>query len=166
VWTLTFCEEMPRLANAPAFELEELVGRTLLEICGCADGEDDAAIEMLFIRIAGDDLWHRLFFQAGIGFWEKWAEEEAFEDFLDLRRVDFTKRFGLSGAKIVSADCIGTDWDDAGLSVFRLSFEHGEVTFRFLDPGDMDSDTVLDYRTHTNITTEQGVADQRTARRE
>jgi hypothetical protein len=157
----TFCEEMPRLANAPVFELDELVGRTLLEIAGCADGEDDVAIQMLFIRIAEDDLWHRLFLQAGIGFWEKWTEEEAFEDFLDLRRVDFTERFGLSGAKIVAAECIGTDWDDAELSVFRLRFDHGELTFRFVDPGDEDSSTVLDYRADTNKTTEQDVTPNR-----
>ena len=139
-WTQTFCEKMPRLANAPAFNLDELVGASIYDFVGCVHGDDPFGVEMLFIRVEGDQLWHRLFLQAGIGFWEKWPEDEAFGDYLDYRRVDFGKRWGLSRLKILSAECIGPNWEDPGASEFKIGFEHGLLTFRFSDPDDGDSE--------------------------
>ncbi len=156
----TFCEEMPRLVNAPAFDLDELVGAAICDLVGCVHDNEPFGVEMLFIRLEGDRLWHRLFLQAGIGFWEKWPEDEAFGDYLDYRRIDFGKRWGLSGLKILSAECIGSNWEDAGVSEFKIGFETGLLNFRFSDPDDVDSEAVLDFHANTNINTEQAGGDQ------
>ena len=161
---MTFCEEMPRLVNAPAFDLDELVGASIRDLVGCVNDDDPFGVEMLFIRVSGDEIWHRLFLQAGIGFWEKWPEDEAFEHYLDYRRVDFAERWGLVGMSVLSAECIGTDWGDPGVSEFRIDVGCGLLTFRFSDPSDGDSETVLDFSATKDPTTEQVADDQLPAR--
>ena len=40
------------------------------------------ASRAVFGALAG--AWHRIFLQAGIGFWEKWNEDEAFCDYVEM----------------------------------------------------------------------------------
>ena len=151
---------MPRLVNAPEFELDELCGQTIRELVGRTECDNDQSIEMLFLRISDDGIWHRLFLDAGIGFWETWTEVEAFSDYTNHRQIDFADRWKLCGATILTAECFGTDWAEPGLSDFRIGLTNGKLTFRYADPNDMESDTILEFDINTITGTEQAVGHQ------
>lgn len=149
---------MPRLVNAPEFELDDLRDQTIRDLIGCTESDNDYAIEMLFLRISDDGIWHRLFLDAGIGFWETWTEEEAFSAYEDHRRIDFAHRWGLTGITITKAECFGTDWAEPGLSDFRIALSSGTLIFRYADLNDMESDTVLSFDATTTTSTEQAAS--------
>lgn len=151
---------MARLVNAPEFELDELCGKSIQDLVGCTESDNDCAIEMLFLRISEDGIWHRLFLDAGIGFWETWTEEEAFSEYTDHRRIDFADHWGLGGVTILTAECFGTDLAEPGLSDFRIELTSGTLTFRYADVNDMESDTILVFDPKANTGTEQGSEDQ------
>lgn len=134
---------MPRLANGPEFDLNRLKNRQLDALIGATESDNDELIEMLFIHLAGDENWHRVFLQAGIGFWEAWSKEDAFCDFEDLRLIDFADRWRLRGTRIGSATCRGGTWQDSTLSQFSFAMDAGKVTLKFVDSADMESDTAI-----------------------
>ena len=51
---------MPRLANGPQFDLDQLIGRQLDALVGVTETGSDDFIEMLFIHLAGDERKRRL----------------------------------------------------------------------------------------------------------
>jgi len=130
---------------------------------GCTESESDQAIEMLFLRVSNSGIWHRLFLDAGIGFWGTYTEEDAFFDYLNVSRIDFADRWNLTGTTIVTADCFGTELDEPGLSAFRITFSSGTLSFRYADQNDMDSGTLLEFLPNTNNGTEQSEDDQAAA---
>lgn len=142
---------MVRLANAPMFQLDELADRKIVELVGCSERHNLQNIMVLHILLQDEPDWYRIFLDAGIGFFEKYSKEEAFEDFLDVPHIDFGKRWNLIGQTIVSASCIGTDIDDPVLSRFCLSTGVGTVVLRYLNPKDMDSPTLLELRPATTL---------------
>jgi hypothetical protein len=134
---------MTRLANGPSFRLESLIGKTVAQLIGATDYRTDERLEMLFLRVGESNGWHRMFLQAGIGFWEVWDEADAFCDYDDLRLIDFTDRWNIASCTIISAECIGGTWDDSVLSRFVIALNSGTLQLSFCDSGDMDSDAVL-----------------------
>ncbi len=144
---------MPRLANGPSFRLESLVGKHVAEIVSATDSTSDDVIEMLFLRVTEDSDWHRLFLDAGIGFWEAWCQADAFADYEDLRMIDLTDRWKLAGEKILAADCLGGNWDGSTLSRFLIELGTGSLHLNFSDSTDMDSDSVISFDSTTRIGT-------------
>lgn len=98
---------------------------------------------MLFLHLDGDSEWHRIFLDAGIGFWEKWSKEDTCYDYAELRQIDFSNRWGIAGTRILSARCETSAHEDSYISWFSLIFEAGTLTFAFAHPQDMDSQTVV-----------------------
>ena len=136
---------MPRLANGPNFDLDQLAGCHLRELLGATESDDGERIEMLFLRVDGDPEWHRMFLDGGIGFWEKVPQEEAFDDYDDLRLVDLADRWQLRDSQIVSAHCVGGTWEDATLSHFSFELSSGAVKLAFVDSHDMESSTAIHF---------------------
>jgi len=134
---------MPRLANGPEFALDQLVGRHVDALIGATETDRDDLIEMLFIRLAGDQDWHRVFLDAGIGFWETMSKEDAFCDYEDLRLIDFGDRWQVNGHQISSATCTGGTWEDSMLSQFSFVTSAGTVVLEFVDSTDIESDTAV-----------------------
>lgn len=135
---------MSRLANGPSFELDQLVGRHVRELLGATESDSDELIEVLFLRFSdGDPEWHRLFLDAGIGFWEKMPREKAFYDYGDMRLMDLAGRWQLRGTQIVSANCVGGTGNDSTLSRFSLVMKSGTLSLAFVDSGDLESGTAI-----------------------
>ncbi|MFO1046142.1 MAG: hypothetical protein U0941_30560, partial [Planctomycetaceae bacterium] len=134
---------MPRLANGPEFHLDQLNGRQLESLIGATEADSDELIEMLFIHLTGDENWHRVFLDAGIGFWETMSKADAFGDYENFRLVNLADRWHIKGSRISSATCIGGTWDDSRLSRFSFVTDVGTIVFEFVDSTDMDSDTVV-----------------------
>ncbi|MEK6238509.1 MAG: hypothetical protein N2C14_27640 [Planctomycetales bacterium] len=136
---------MSRIANAPRFSLSLLAGHRITELIGATESDIDDLIEMLFIRIDDATDWHRVFLQAGIGFWENMSKQDAFSEFEDLRQIDFADRWGIRGASLLSAECIGGTWEDSVLSQFEFVLSLGTVRLNFADLTDMDSDSMITF---------------------
>ena len=136
---------MPRLINAPQFKLDDLCGQRIRALIGYSEGDSDQVVEMLFLRISDDGIWHRLFLDAGIGFWETWPKKEAFSEYEKDRRIDFADRWGLLGAEILTAECFGSGLVESGLSSFRIELTMGALNFGYADLNDMESETILDF---------------------
>ena len=144
---------MSRLQNAPAFELQSLEGNYIDEIFAASDSGSNRFIEMLFLNLVGEDKWHRIFLDAGIGFWEKMSREKAFYDFEDCCLIDYSKRWKLNGAKIISAQCIGETWDDftssaSGevlVSSFQFVMDIGTINFAYAESHNMESETLIHF---------------------
>lgn len=135
---------MPRLRNDAFFPLPDLQGAMIGELVGF---EDDGA-NTLLLRLDPDDRWHRLFLDAGIGFWEYWTREEAFEFHEDLPVIDYAERWNLSGAVIQSAVCTGMVTDQSGLSEFHIFTDRGVISLRHSDPSDRESDEIITFRAY------------------
>ncbi|AFY38964.1 hypothetical protein Lepto7376_2695 [[Leptolyngbya] sp. PCC 7376] len=143
---------MPRIKNAPTFNLESLQGQHVTEILGATNADSEDFIEMLFLNVVGDPQWHRIFLDAGIGFWEKMPKESAFYDYEEHHLIDYAARWNLSGAKIISAKCVGETWNDLTshsrifeLSYFKLVTDAGILILAYVDPHNMESETVLSF---------------------
>ena len=134
---------MPRLANGPEFALHQLIGRRIDALLGATEAESDELIEMLFIHLVGDENWHRVFLDAGIGFWETMSKEDAFRDYKDSRLVNFAARWHVKGGQISSAICTGGLWKDLTLSRFSFTTDAGTVILKFMDPTDIESNTAV-----------------------
>lgn len=134
---------MPRLANGPKFDFDQLTGRHVDALIGATKDDRDDLIEMLFIHLTGDQDWHRVFLDAGIGFWETMSKEDAFCDYEDLRLIDFGDRWHVKSHQILSAICTGVTWEDSKLSQFSFVTGAGTVVLEFLDSTDLESDTAV-----------------------
>lgn len=135
---------MPRQKNSPHFRMAEIEGRKIAALIGISDGHESQDILVLLMLLQGKRNWHRLFLDARIGFWEKWNEKEAFEDFVDLHKVDYGEQWNLFGETIRSANCFGTDETDPLSSKFEISLRPGKVVYRYADALDIDSPTILE----------------------
>ena len=100
---------------------------------------------MLFIHLVGDENWHRVFLDSGIGFWETMSKDDAFYDYDDLCLVNFADRWRIKGSRIISATCKGGSWQDSTLSRFEFETDVGNVFFEFVDPTDMESNTAIKF---------------------
>jgi hypothetical protein len=134
---------MPRLANGPEFELDQLKNRQVHALIGATEADSDELIDMLFIHLAGDENWHRVFLDAGIGFWETISKGDAFCDYEDLRLVNLADRWDINGSRISSATCKAGTWEDSTLSRFSFVTNVGTVVLDFVDSTDMESDTAV-----------------------
>lgn len=67
---------MARLYQDFSFDVTEVVGRTLIRLCGFVnyDAPDDSPI-ILFARLDQPHEWHRFFLDAGAAFWETWSDD-------------------------------------------------------------------------------------------
>jgi len=123
------------------------------QVIGATDDKADNLLEMLFLRVRESDKWHRMFLQAGIGFWEVLDEVDAFADYQELRLIDFTDRWDLANHTITSAECNGGSWDDSILSRFLIETNSGTLHMAFSDQNDMESDAILTFERKPGIGT-------------
>jgi len=134
-------EPRGRLAQAAAFEMTELLGRPVEQLVAYGDhinGPD--AVDIVAFRLAGDRYWHRVFLDAGIGFWEEWDTQRAFGPYEDEERFDLAARWGLRGQPVLAAACVGAP---AGSSRFAWRLPGGTLRFVYRDLQDIDGPTTL-----------------------
>lgn len=117
---------MPRLNNDACFSMTALVGQRIAELLAATECADLESVQMLFLRLDGDESWHRLFLDASIGFWEMCSRDEAFCDFEGVPFANLADRWKITGTRIESAECVGS-WDDEIASRFEIRTEVGTL---------------------------------------
>ena len=135
---------MPRLANDRNFKLIELKSKHIEEFFGYQNPKTKD-VGMICLRVAEQTEWHYLFLDAGIGFWGKYSPdemEEIFEEWEDDIKLNLAQKFCLKSMKIMEAVC-----ENPWLSHFRFKFEHGKLIFYFEDQNDIESKTLVEFRT-------------------
>ena len=136
-----------RIVDGPDFAMGELVGNIAEMVVGYrCDSTDGEIIDIIGMKFAGIDYWHRFFLDAGCGFWEEWTAEEVFYDFDDCDRVDLATRWGLQGSRIVDARC-KRDPATPTPSECTWTFEHGDLVLMYLDDNVEEEVTIVRFRT-------------------
>ena len=130
-----------RIENDSDFDMRECVGRAIESLVAYrCEGETPESVDVVGVLFHGAPYWHRFFLDAGIGFWEEWPAAQVFSDFDDCQRLDMTRRWPISGARVIDAVCeSGSD----SFSRFRWTLDRGQLSLGYRDETDEESGTVL-----------------------
>ena len=96
-------EPRGRIAQDRSFVLSELQGFVINDVRVAAADSGDGA-DMIWFHQRGDALWHSVFGDAGLFFWEEWDEVGAFCNFDDVQIEDVIDVLDLRGATIESVE--------------------------------------------------------------
>lgn len=91
------------------WEFPQLQGQVVSKIHAFTDDPDDSHPEKVLLELMNGQT-HSFFMSAGCGCWRQLDEEDLVVDhdaYEDVRRVDYTERFGLRGQVIERVRCEG-----------------------------------------------------------
>ena len=140
-------EARGRLHQDDTFEVADVAGGIVEQLLGFTDTERDDQPEKMFLKIRGQRPWQTYFLDAGLGFWEEWDEEDAFDAYRgDSREIDYGHRFGLIGATIVEARCAVVEPKET--TSIAVVFDRGALRMSYARPNDLDADVILTFEPH------------------
>lgn len=106
--------------------------------------EQTQDVLIVYLKVFEQNIWHRLFLDAGVGFWHVFSEKEIVQDaeeFEDELKADFVEKYNLRNCEILEANC-----QNQTHSHFKIQFHHGDFIFRYRNSEDIDSQTLVEFR--------------------
>ena len=129
-----------RLINDFSFECTDLVGMHVEAFFGFYEAGSPHCIDMIIFKLREQDLWQRLFLDAGCGFWEEWEKEVAFGDYEDEPLIDFGAERKLNGQLVKRIACLGVEGENSSVI---MAIGEQKFLFGYTDKYDMDSNTTF-----------------------
>lgn len=130
-----------RIANDHSFECSRIKGMVLEQLIGFYEGDEANGIDILLVKVKEIDLWQRYFLDAGLGFWEEYGQESAFEDYEDLTPINIANKYGLKNSVVQKISCIGSNEE---LSSVHIEIDNTKLVLRFKDSKNLESETILE----------------------
>ena len=117
-----------RIENNTEFQLGSLSNQRIEKLVAVSKTNCLEDVDILCIKTTNEDLWNRVFLDAGCGFWEQMTEFDLFYDFSDYYKIDLLKEFNLSNTMIHSFVCTVNT-----LSEFNVNFGNSKLVFCYTD---------------------------------
>lgn len=127
-----------RIENNTEFQLGSLSNKRIEKLVAVSETNCLEDVDILCIKTTNDDLWNRVFLDAGCGFWEQMSELDLFYDFSDYYKIDLLKEFNLSSTMINSFVCTVNT-----LSEFNVNFDNSKLVFCYTDLNNSESLTKI-----------------------
>lgn len=138
------CTETRYFRQNAQFQLPSFTGKRITELFAYSEANNVETVEIIIVKLEDNHLWHRLFLDAGIGFYsECTTKDDAFEGYDTSMETDYASKWELKGKTINSVCCLGTELNQPELSQFVFMLDVGIITLKYSDQNDMDSETIL-----------------------